>query len=118
VGIRRLLSDWFCPLPFDVCPQCGGATRDHKIRTLARERFSPGVSGIEGHLSRREFAQAAALDDPLTLGDQLVHHVVRCSERVLVVTVAEPLGLGLDPRIRGTLVLEGPDAEAAWICAR
>jgi len=118
VRIRRLLARWFRPLPFDVCPDCRGATRDHEVRTLARERFSPSVSGIEGHLARGEFAQAAALDEPDTLGDQLVHHVVRCRDRVIVVTVAEPVGFDLDPRIRATLVLDGSDAEAAWSCAR
>jgi hypothetical protein len=118
VGIRRLLLDWFRPLPFDVCPECGGAARDHQVRTLARERFSPGVSGIEALLARREFARAAALDDPGTMGDRLVHQVVRCGDRVVVVTVAEPAGLGLDAHVRGTLILEGADADAAWRCAR
>jgi hypothetical protein len=118
VGIRKLLSSWFRTLPFEVCPACGGAARDHDVRTLARERFSPDVSGIEGHLTRRDFARAAALDDPRTLGDELVHQVVRCGNRVIVVTSEEPVGLGLDPRVRGTLVLEGADAKAAWTCAR
>jgi hypothetical protein len=118
VGVRKFLAEWFRPLPFDACPECGGAARAHEVRTLACERFSPGVSGIEGHLAQREFARAAALDEPGTWGDRLVHHVVRCGLRVMVVTVADPFGAGLEPHIRGTLHLEGADADAAWNCAR
>jgi len=118
VDLRERFTKWFRPLPFEACPRCGGPSRDHEVRTIACERFSPGVSGIEGHLARREFARAAALDEPETWGDRLVHHVVRCGQRVVLVTVAEPYGLGLEPHIRGTLDLEGTDADEAWNCAR
>ena len=118
MGIRTVLSRWLHPAPFDVCPACGGSGRAHDVRTLARERFSPGPSGVEAHLARRDFARAAALDDPWTFGDQLVHHVVRCGDDVLVVTSEEPVALGLDARIRGILLLEKEDALAAWTCAR
>jgi hypothetical protein len=118
VGIRKLLSRWFHPAAFAVCPACGRSGREHEVRTLARERFAPGPSGVEAHLARRDFARAAALDDPSTLGDQLVHQVVRCGDSVLVVTSEEPVALGLDCRIRGVLVLEKQDAVAAWTCAR
>ena len=118
MGIRKLLSRWLHPPPFDVCPACGGSGREHDVRTLARERFAPGRSGIEAHLARRDFARAAALDDPRTLGDQLVHQVVRCGENVLVVTSEEPVALGVEPKIRGVLLLEKEDAIAAWTCAR
>jgi hypothetical protein len=119
VGIRKLLREWLrAAPPFDSCPVCGGGARGHGVRTLARERFSPSLSGVEGHLARRDFAGAAALDSPRTLGDRLVHQVVRCGEKVVVVTTEEPAALALEPRIRGTLVLEGRDAAAAWTCAR
>ena len=116
--IRKLLAGWLRFLPFTECLECGGAAHDHEVRILACERFSPGVSGIEGHLARRYFAGAAALDDPGTWGDRLVHYVVRCGQRIMIVTVADPYGLGLEPHVRGTLHLEGTDAEAAWNCAR
>jgi hypothetical protein len=118
VGIRRLLSRWLDPPPFDVCPACGGSALDHDVRMLARERFSPGPSGVEAHIAARDFARAAALDDPRTLGDRLVHQVVRCRDRAVVVTCEEPVGLGLESRIRGTLLLDGEDASAAWTSAR
>jgi hypothetical protein len=52
------------------------------------------------------------------LGDELVHRVLRCGEKTIVVTTAEPVGLGLESRIRGTLLLDGDDATAAWQSAR
>jgi len=118
VGIRKLLSRWLHPPPFDVCPACGSTALGHDVRILARERFSSGPSGIEAQLARRDFARAAALDDRRTLGDQLVHQVVRCGQKVVVVTCEEPIGLGLDSRVRGSLVLEGEEASAAWANAR
>ena len=118
MGIRKLFRGWLRPPLFDSCPACGGAARAHHVRTLARERFSADLSGVEAHLARRDFAGAAALDDPRTLGDRLVHQVVRCGDRVLVVTSEEPVALGVEPRIRGTIVLDGPDAITAWMCAR
>jgi hypothetical protein len=118
VIIRQLLSRWIDPLPFEKCPACGGNARGHAVRLLARERFSPGVSGIEGLLARRDFARAAALDDRRVLGDELVHRVMRCGAKAIVVTTQEPSGLGLEPRIRRTLLLEGDEANAAWKSAR
>jgi hypothetical protein len=88
------------------------------VRTLARERFAPGPSGVEALLARRDFAGAAALDDPGTLGDRLVHQVVRCGDKAIVVTSEEPVGLELDSRIRGLLIVEGDDAHVAWKSAR
>ena len=104
--------------PLERCPACGGNGRGHPVRILARERFSPAASGIEGLLARRDFARAAALDDRRVWGDELVHQVVRCGEKVIVVTTEEPVGLGREPRIRGTLLLDGDDANAAWNSAR
>ena len=112
-----LLRRWIHPAPFELCPVCGGDAGDHEIRTLARERFSPGTSGVEAHLARREFAGAAALHDPGTMGDQLVHELVRCGDKVVLVTSAEPAGLGLGSHIRRSCVLEDAEAETAWICA-
>jgi hypothetical protein len=118
VIIRDLLSRWLYPLPFEQCPACGCKVRGHAVRLLARERFAPSVSWIEVLLARRDFARAAALDDPRVLGDELVHRVMRCGDKAIVVTTEEPLGLGLESRMRGTLLLDGGDADAAWKCAR
>ena len=116
--LGNFLRRWLHPPPFEDCPLCGGAARNHEMRTLARERFCPETSSVERHLTRMQFARAAALDDPAVLGDQLVHQMVRCGDSVLLVTSEEPMGLGLESRIRGTVVLGGADAEAAWTCAR
>jgi hypothetical protein len=116
--LGNFLRRWLHRLPFEDCPLCGSAARDHETRTLARERFCPETSGIEDHLTRMEFALAAALDDPAVVGDELVHQMVRCGDTVLLLTSEEPIGLGLESRIRRTLVLDGADAEAAWTCAR
>jgi len=118
VVVCKLVAAWFRRLPFEECPACGAPARNHDIRTLACERFSPGISGIESHLARRDFASAAALDEPDTWGDRLVHYLVRCGHRAIIVTVADPFGVGLEPHIRGSIHLEGADADAAWSCAR
>ena len=118
MGLRKLLTRWFCSPPLDRCPACGGAARKHDFRTLARERFAADESGIEGHLARGEFTRAAALDDSRVLGDRLVHQVLRCYDRVILVSSEESVALGLEPRIRRTAILEGEDAAVAWRCAR
>jgi hypothetical protein len=115
----ELVRDWFRIVPaLDACPACGAAVRKHDVRLLARERFAPGTSAIEGHLERGEFARAAALDDRRVMGDQLVHHLVRCGDRVALVTSEDPAGLGLEPRVRRTVLLDGSAALLAWRCAR
>jgi hypothetical protein len=116
MGLCNLLTGWFRSVPLDECPACGRGARRHEVRTLARERFAPDQSGIEGHLARGEFDRAAALDDPHVRGDQLVHQLLRCGDRVILVTSEESL-VGFEPRIRRTAVLEGDDARAAWTCA-
>jgi hypothetical protein len=118
MGLGKLLTGWFRSVPLERCPACGRATRGHEIRTLARERFAPDQSGIEGHIAGGDFERAAALDDRSAMGDQLVHELIRCGTRVALVTTEEPLGFGLTARVRRTAVLEGSVAELAWRCAR
>jgi hypothetical protein len=114
----KLIKEWLRTVPLDACPACGCAVRGHEVRILARERFAPGTSAIEGHLERGEFARAAALDDRRVMGDQLVHQLVRCGDQVALVTSEDPAGLGLDPRVRRTVLLDGGAARLAWRCAR
>jgi hypothetical protein len=116
--LGKSLRRWFHSLPIEDCPLCGNTARDHEMRTLARERFCADTSGVERHLARMDFVRAAALDDPAVWGDELIHQMVRCGDTVLLVTSEKPMGLGLESRIRRTLVLDGADAEAAWTCAR
>ncbi|MFL5359507.1 MAG: hypothetical protein ACJ78U_00945, partial [Myxococcales bacterium] len=113
-----VIRGWLRGVPVEACPACGGAVRDHDVRLLARERFAPGTSAIEAHLERGEFARAAALDDRRVMGDQLVHHLVRCGDRTALVTSEDPVGLDLEPRVRRTVLLDGTAAAVAWRCAR
>jgi len=114
----KLITGWLRAIPLDACPACGRAPRGHEVRVLARERFAPGTSAIEGHLERGQFAPAAALDDRRVMGDQLVHQLLRCGDRVVLVTSEDPAGLGLEPRVRRTVLLDGSAARTAWHCAR
>jgi hypothetical protein len=114
----ELITGWLRTVPLDACPACGGGLRGHQVRFLARERFAPGTSAIEGHLERGEFALAAALDDRGVMGDQLVHQLVRCGDRAALVTSEDPAGLGLEPRVRRTVLLDGSAALLAWRYAR
>jgi hypothetical protein len=118
VKLIKLIAGWLSTVPLDACPACGCAMRGHEVRTLARERFAPGTSAIEHHFERGEFARAAALDDRRVMGDQLVHQLVRCGDAVALVTSEDPAGLGLEPRVRRTVFLEGNAARLAWGCAR
>jgi len=52
------------------------------------------------------------------MGDQLLHHLVRCGDRIALVTSEDPVGLGLEPRVRRTVLLDGSAAAVAWRCAR
>jgi hypothetical protein len=114
----KLITAWLRTVPLETCPACGCAVRGHEVRTLARERFAPETSAIECHLDRGEFARAAALDDRGVLGDQLVHQLVRCGDQVALVTSEDPAGLGLEPRVRKAVLLDGGAALLAWRCAR
>jgi hypothetical protein len=114
----ELIRAWLRSVPLEACPACGGAVADHDVRVLARERFAPGTSAIEAHLERGEFARAAALDDRRVIGDQLVHHLVRCGDRTALVTSEDPVGLDFEPRVRRTVLLDGGAAALAWRCAR
>lgn len=115
MGLRSLASRLLRPRPLDRCPVCGGDAGTHELRTLARERFSPGQSGIEHCLAARDFAAAAALDDRSAMGDLLIHQLLRCGARVALITLADPLMM--DARLRAQQVLEGAAAEAAWSAA-
>ena len=114
--IKRI-AEWLGTVPLEACPVCRSAMRGHAVRTLARERFAPGTSTIERHLERGEFARAAALDDRRVMGDRLVHQLVRCGDQVALVTSEDPIGLGLDPRVRRSVLLNGSAAHLAWRCA-
>jgi len=117
MGLRALLSRWLRSTLLDSCPACSGEVRRHEVRTLARERLCPGKSGIEDRIERGDYRGAAALDDPGVLGDQLVHQLVRCGDKVAVVSTEDPVGFDLDARIRRVIVLEGIAASLAWQCA-
>ena len=99
------------PRLFAICPLCRGDARGHPVRTLARERYAPGGSGIEGLLERGDFTTAAALDDPRAMGDLLVHQLLRCGDRTLLVTVLDPLAF--EPRIRTWRQLDTEEADRA-----
>ena len=114
----KLIAGWLRTVPLDACPACGRAVRGHEVRTLARERFAQGTSAIEGHLERGESAHAAALDDRRVMGDQLVHRLVRCGDKVALVTSEDPVRVGLEPRVRRTVLLDGSAARLAWGFAR
>lgn len=101
---------------FEECPACGADARDHEVRTLSRERYAPGLSGVEAALAAGDFVAAARLDDPGVMGDLLVHQLVRCGPRVLLVTVEDPLTFW--PRIRRTTRLDAAGAERAWAALR
>jgi hypothetical protein len=118
MGFRDLISRFFRRAPLEACPACGGEARVHRWRTLGHERFARDLSGMEALFSHGEFACAAALDDRGVIGDQLVHELLRCGGTVALVTTEDPVGLGLEPRIRRTMLLEGGAAELAWSCAR
>jgi hypothetical protein len=113
----RLVLRWLRPTPLDACPACGGDPRRHEIRLLARERLSSS-SGVESQIDRGDFPAAAALDDRNVLGDQLVHEVMRCGEQVSIITTEDPVAVGLDARVRRTILLDGTVAELAWKSAR
>jgi hypothetical protein len=118
MGLGNFLFGWLRSAPLDVCPACGRKVRGHDVRTLARERFTPNVSGIESHFARGDYAGAAALDDRGVMGDQLLHQLVRCGERVALVTTEDPIGFGREARVRRVSVLDGIAANLAWSCAR
>jgi hypothetical protein len=115
----RTLSRWAArilhPCPVDECPVCGGDAAPHELRTLAQERFAAGKSGIEAFIEIDDFRAAAALDDRGVLGDLLTHELVRCGERVALITVQSALLLG--ERVRSIRILDGAAATAAWSAA-
>ena len=116
MGLRDLLFGWLRSTPLDACPACGADARRHRVRTLARERLSAARSGIEAHIDAGDFAAAAALDDASVLGDQLVHQLIRCGDRVAVVSTEDPVAPGLDARVRRIRMLDGVAATLAWQC--
>jgi hypothetical protein len=112
----RWVAGLFHPPPVEDCPACGGAAARHELRTLACERFASGTSGIEGLLARDDFPGAAALHDSRVLGDALVHELLRCGERVALITVEAALLLGA--KVRSIRILDGQRAASAWAAAR
>ncbi len=101
--------------PLERCPACGDDADTHELRTLARERFAAGRSGIEHRIAEGDFRGAAALDDRSAMGDLLIHQLLRCGPRVSVITVEDPLMM--EARVRAHRVLEGAAATAAWSAA-
>lgn len=101
--------------PVEECPVCGGPAAAHELRTLAQERFAAGTSGIEAMIARGDFDAARALDDRAVLGDLLQHELVRCGDRVALVTVQSALWLG--ERVRAVRLLVGALGERAWAAA-
>ena len=116
MSFRRRVSRLFHPCPVDECPACGGDAAPHDLRTLACERFASSTSGIEALLARDEFGAAAALDDRGVLGDLLTHELLRCGERVALITVQSAVLLGA--KVRSIRILDGAQAAAAWGAAR
>ncbi len=111
----RWASRFFHPYPVEECPACGADAAPHELRTLARERFAPDTSGIEALLACGDYRAAAALDDRRVLGDLLIHELLRCGERVALITVQSALMLG--ERVRSIRILDGAQAAAAWAAA-
>lgn len=105
------------PGVIETCPACGQDASRHARRTLARERFAPGLSGIESLLEQGRFEEAARLDDKSALGDLLVHVLLRCQRGASIITVEEPAAFGLEPRIRRTTLLQADDADRAFTAA-
>lgn len=115
MGFLRRAARFFHPHPVELCPVCGDDPAAHDLRTLARERFAADTSGIESLLARDDYRAAAALDDRRVLGDLLIHELLRCGDRVALITVQSALMLG--ERVRAVRILAGAQAAAAWAAA-
>ena len=115
MSLRRWTRQLFHPRPLEQCPACGGPASAHDLRTLARERFAAGRSGVEAMLLRDDVRAARALDDRSVLGDLLAHELLQCGTRVALITVQSALWLG--ERVRAVRILEGAQAAEAWAAA-